>query len=161
MKRLLLVLVAVLAMAPATPPPAAASTAMRSDRNIRAEMHAFPQVLRAGQLGTWVAGRIGDWQAGTLEIHIYNAQLADYSYTSTPAGIECTEMPNGHGLSLTCAAPAGSSTVAVVARLEVGGPLIHSVACVYDQADTWLADDWQFTTGIHRAFLPAIHAKPY
>jgi hypothetical protein len=88
MKRLLLALaLVVLAAAPATHPACAAPN--DSDRAIAVQMYAYPQIIQPGDIGTWVATRVGEWQPGTLSIYVH-AQIAQPSYTSTPAGIVCT-----------------------------------------------------------------------
>lgn len=153
MKRLALLLaVAVLATAPATPP---ARASVNADRAIAVQLSAYPQTIRPGQIGTWVATRVGDWQPGTLSIYVM-AQLDAPSYTSTPAGIVCTTHQSGAAFSLDCDVPAGGATVALIGQLVIASPLIHSVACAHDLADTLLAEDWQFTSGTTRYYLPAV-----
>jgi hypothetical protein len=159
MKRLALVLALVaLAAIPATPP--ACATPTTSDRAIALQLSAFPQTIRPGQIGTWVATRIGEWQPGTLSIYVL-AQIDAPSYTSTPAGIVCTMAQSAAVFSLECDAPAGSATVVLIGQLVIASPTIHSVACADDQADTLLAEDWQFTTGTARRYLPLVLRQSY
>jgi hypothetical protein len=153
MRRLALLLaVAALATAPAPPP---ARAGVNADRAIAVQLSAFPQTIRPGQIGTWVATRVGDWQPGTLSIYVL-AQIDAPSYISTPAGISCTMHQGGAAFSLECDAPAGSATVALIGQLVIGSPTIHSVACADDMADTLLAEDWQFVAGTARRYLPAV-----
>lgn len=154
MKRLLFALALVaLAAVPATPP--ACATPTMGERAIAVQLSAWPQTIRPGQIGTWVATRVGDWQPGTLSIYVM-AQLDAPSYTSTPAGIVCTMVQGAAAFSLDCDVPAGSATVALIGQLVIASPLIHSVACAHDLADTLLAEDWQFTSGATRYYLPMV-----
>ena len=149
MKRLLLLL-AVLALTTAPVAPAGAVA-----DGTAVDMRAYPETIHPGQIGTWVATRIGEWQPGTLSIYVM-AQLAEPTYTSTPAGIVCTMAQSAAAFSLECDAPAGSATVALTARLVIASPRLHSVACGDDMADTYLAEDWQFTKGIATIHMPTV-----
>ena len=149
MKRALIIaLLAALATVPATKP-------ARADHNKHAAIVADPPVIALGERGRWIATRHGDWQGGTLSIYIVG-KLAEVEYTPLYPDVQCTAYHTDRSYRLECTSAAEVDQIIVTGTLVLAPPELHSVVCADDQADTYLADNWQVVTGIRRLVVPMV-----